>query len=323
MTGHKPDLPVLMIGSHIDTVPDAGKYDGVLGVMLGIAAVQASGGDGCRSPSTWWRSPTRKGCATASPSWAAWRPAAGSTPVCWIAPTPMASRWPTPSAAFGLDPSRIGRGRAIRRAAFSAISRLTSSRGRCWRRWRQPVGVVEAIAGQSRLWIEFTAGRDTPGPCRWKAGATRWRRPRRSSWRSSGSAARPPGLRATVGTIAVEPGAVNVVPGAVQLSVDIRHAATRSGRGGGRVPLPRPTRPRHVAEWNSSSHREDHHAAVPADPRLDRAAQPGRRAAGHAPHRLDQRRRARRGGHGRDSPDGHAVPAYRPAASATTPTSAC
>jgi allantoate deiminase len=42
--GRHPDSPILMIGSHIDTVPDAGKYDGVLGVMLGIAAVQALGG---------------------------------------------------------------------------------------------------------------------------------------------------------------------------------------------------------------------------------------------------------------------------------------
>ena len=37
-------IPLLPIGSHLDTVPDAGKYDGVLGVLLGIAAVNAFGG---------------------------------------------------------------------------------------------------------------------------------------------------------------------------------------------------------------------------------------------------------------------------------------
>src|ERR1017187_6608145 len=42
--GTKPALPVLVIGSHLDTVPDAGKYDGALGVLLGVAAVQALGG---------------------------------------------------------------------------------------------------------------------------------------------------------------------------------------------------------------------------------------------------------------------------------------
>jgi len=32
---------VLLIGSHLDTVRDAGKYDGALGVIVGIAAVKA------------------------------------------------------------------------------------------------------------------------------------------------------------------------------------------------------------------------------------------------------------------------------------------
>src|SRR5439155_25923592 len=35
------DAPVFIVGSHIDSVPDAGKYDGVLGVLLGVAAAQA------------------------------------------------------------------------------------------------------------------------------------------------------------------------------------------------------------------------------------------------------------------------------------------
>ena len=39
-----PARPVLMVGSHIDTVPGAGKYDGVLGVLPRLAAVPALGG---------------------------------------------------------------------------------------------------------------------------------------------------------------------------------------------------------------------------------------------------------------------------------------
>ena len=34
----------LVVGSHVDTVPDAGKYDGVLGVLLGMAATLVWGG---------------------------------------------------------------------------------------------------------------------------------------------------------------------------------------------------------------------------------------------------------------------------------------
>ncbi len=36
MEGREPGLPALLLGSHIDTVPDAGRYDGMLGVLLAI-----------------------------------------------------------------------------------------------------------------------------------------------------------------------------------------------------------------------------------------------------------------------------------------------
>jgi len=38
--GREPGLPALLLGSHIDTVPDAGRYDGMLGVLLAIAAAE-------------------------------------------------------------------------------------------------------------------------------------------------------------------------------------------------------------------------------------------------------------------------------------------
>ena len=39
--GHNTERPVLLIGSHYDTVKDAGKYDGALGILVGTAAVKA------------------------------------------------------------------------------------------------------------------------------------------------------------------------------------------------------------------------------------------------------------------------------------------
>ncbi len=44
------DGPALLIGSHIDSVRDAGRYDGPLGVMLGIEAVTALHAAGKRPP---------------------------------------------------------------------------------------------------------------------------------------------------------------------------------------------------------------------------------------------------------------------------------
>ncbi|MFC6345639.1 M20/M25/M40 family metallo-hydrolase, partial [Nocardioides hankookensis] len=38
--GSTPGLPALLVGSHLDTVPDAGSYDGMLGVVMAIAVAQ-------------------------------------------------------------------------------------------------------------------------------------------------------------------------------------------------------------------------------------------------------------------------------------------
>ena len=52
--GERPGLPCLMLGSHLDTVRDAGKYDGMLGVVSAIEcvhALQCEEAAGCRSRS--------------------------------------------------------------------------------------------------------------------------------------------------------------------------------------------------------------------------------------------------------------------------------
>ena len=48
--GIRTQGPVLAIGSHLDTVPDAGKYDGVLGVLLATGGRQGPG----RPPASLW-----------------------------------------------------------------------------------------------------------------------------------------------------------------------------------------------------------------------------------------------------------------------------
>src|SRR5262245_51577079 len=46
--GRTPGAPAIMLGSHIDTVVDAGRYDGNLGVLAAIAAVAELNGRGER-----------------------------------------------------------------------------------------------------------------------------------------------------------------------------------------------------------------------------------------------------------------------------------
>ena len=68
--GARPGLPCLMLGSHLDTVRDAGKYDGMLGVVSAIECVSFCARKTSDSPSRSRSSAlaTRKACASAPPS---------------------------------------------------------------------------------------------------------------------------------------------------------------------------------------------------------------------------------------------------------------
>src|SRR5579864_2960153 len=47
-TGAEPDLPPVATGSHIDAIPNAGRYDGTVGVLGGLEAIRALSGAGFR-----------------------------------------------------------------------------------------------------------------------------------------------------------------------------------------------------------------------------------------------------------------------------------
>ena len=204
--GRNPDMPVLMIGSHIDSVPDAGKYDGVLGVMLGIAAVQALGGRRLPFGIDVMAFADEEGVRYGVPF-------LGSMAACGRFDRRLLDRTDADGIAmadafrsFGLDPSRIGE------AAYPA-GRLLGyleahiEQGPVLERLGAPVGVVEAIAGQSRLRVEIhgRSGHAGTSPMEGRhdalAAAAEVVLEVERLGRSS------PGLRATVGTIAVEPGA--------------------------------------------------------------------------------------------------------------------
>src|SRR5579864_8025336 len=46
--GQDPDLPAAGTGSHIDAIPNAGRYDGTVGVLGGLEAIRALAGSGFR-----------------------------------------------------------------------------------------------------------------------------------------------------------------------------------------------------------------------------------------------------------------------------------
>ncbi len=151
----RADAPLLLIGSHLDTVPDAGKYDGVLGVMLGLAAVQALGGR--RLPFGIDVIGVQRGRGCSLP--------------CSVSGEPGGLRTIRPATARAHRPrrdhdgrslsclrARSGadrRGRLSRPAASSPYLEPHIEQGPVLESLGAPVGVVDAIAGQSRIWVEL------------------------------------------------------------------------------------------------------------------------------------------------------------------------
>lgn len=215
--------PVLVIGSHLDTVPDAGAYDGVLGVILGIAAVAALAGrrlpfavevigfseeEGVRFGAPYLGSLARIGRLT--PDLLARRDAGGITVADAI-------------RAFGLDPEAVNEAHDPDEVLLGYVE-AHIEQGPVLEALHLPLGVATAIAGQSRcrVTLEGCAGHAGTTPMAGRRDALAGAAEVVLAAESLPSAF--PGLVATVGRVEVLPNASNVIPGTVHLSVDVRHA---------------------------------------------------------------------------------------------------
>ena len=229
--GEAPDAPALMIGSHIDTVRDGGRYDGALGVMLGVDCVEALRRAGRRLPfaveviafgdEEGSRFPASMTCSRAVAGLA--DPAALETRdgegVCLSEAL----------AAFGLPATKLA---AAARGPGEVLAFLEPhiEQGPVLEAEGLPVGVVTAIAAQKRLLVRLTG---TAG----HAGTTPMALRRDPAPAAAEAilaveticAAGADGLVGTVGRIAAQPGAFNVIPGAVEFSMDVR-AETSAAR---------------------------------------------------------------------------------------------
>lgn len=283
--GDRDEGSTVVIGSHLDTVPDAGKYDGVLGVLLGVAAARALGDRGLpfalevvgfsEEEGVRYRTPYLGSlalCGRFDPAFLDLVDADGLT---------MARAF----RDFGLDPTVLGEA-ASPPGRISAYLEAHIEQGPVLESLGSPVGVVSSIAGQSRLWVAFE-GRAS------HAGTTPMHL-RRDALPASAElvlavealARATEGLRATVGSIAAIPGAVNVVPGSVSLSLDVRHPVddVRAGAVRHLLGLAESIASRRGLTFRVD--REQHHGAVPADPRLSDLLASAARDSGVEPPRL-------------------------------------
>lgn len=215
------DSPRLIIGSHLDTVPNAGAYDGPLGVLIAVALVQAlekrklpyaievigfSEEEGVRFGVPFIGSRALVGRVDDS-----------------LLDTNDARGVSLRKAIedFGLAPGEIPRAGA----ATDTCSYLEFhiEQGPVLENLNLPLGVVESIAGQSRMEFTFVGRTNhagtTPMNLRQDAMVAA------AEWITAVEyiAKETPDLVATVGSAHAMPGAVNVIAGEVRASLDVRH----------------------------------------------------------------------------------------------------
>jgi allantoate deiminase len=221
--GAKAGAPALLVGSHIDTVRRAGKYDGTLGVLAALTAVEALAkngerlpfavevvafGDeeGVRFPSTLRGSRALAGTLDAAALDE--RDAAGvSVREALI--------------AFGADPTRWGEAPLSREAALGFVE-VHIEQGPVLERAGRPVGVVTAINGARRLsvTVQGIAGHAGTSPMTMRRDSLVAAAEMILAVERIARDARD--VVATVGVIEALPGAVNVIPGETRFTIDAR-----------------------------------------------------------------------------------------------------
>jgi allantoate deiminase len=214
----------LVLGSHLDTVRDAGRYDGMLGVLVALACVQRLHDAGAGAPFAVEvlgfadEEGVRYGTAYLGSGVVAGAFDPGSLRRRDADGMAMAEA----IASFGGDPDALA---GARRDAADLLGYLEVhiEQGPVLEAEDLPVGVVTGIAGQTRAEVVFEgmAGHagTVPMALRRDALAAAAELVGAAEARARGTQ----GLVATVGELAVEPGASNVIPGRAALSLDVRH----------------------------------------------------------------------------------------------------
>ncbi|UDQ81119.1 allantoate amidohydrolase [Erwinia rhapontici] len=227
--GERQDAKALLLGSHLDTVRNAGRYDGMLGVLAAIETVQYLHDRGERLPLAIEiigfadEEGTRFGITLLGS-----RGLTGTWPDSWLThPDGNSITVGQAMRDIGFNPDLLWQ--AARDVEdFVAYLELHIEQGPCLEQEQLALGVVTAINGARRLNCRFTgeAGHAGTVPMSHRkdalAAAAEWmvfieqRTPEHN-----------PQLVATVGTLQCHPGAVNVIPGEVTLTLDVRGSEDR------------------------------------------------------------------------------------------------
>ena len=219
----QPNSPRLLIGSHLDTVPNAGAYDGVLGVVLAIALLEGLQGRRLPFGIEVVGFSEEEGVRFGTPF-------IGSRALVGRLDQKLLDVHDAQGISvrkaienFGLNPDEIPQAE-LQKDTLGYLE-LHIEQGPILEKLNLPLAAVEAIAGQSRLEFAFLGRANHAGTtpmhlrCDAITGAAEW------ISAVERLAHEVPGLVATVGKIEAKPGAANVIAGEARLPLDIRHGS--------------------------------------------------------------------------------------------------
>jgi allantoate deiminase len=223
--GAESGLPAMLLGSHLDSVRHAGRWDGPLGVVTAIAVIDALHKTGRRLPFALEvvgfadEEGTRFGATMLGSRALTGRFDYSVLDLRDQRDISMADAM----RAYGLDPARIGEA-ARRREEFFAYLELHIEQGPVLERRGIPVGCVTAIAGATRLRVTITGQAGHAGTVPMQGRHDALAAAAAAVLAVEGRAVVEEGIVATVGRLEVFPGSVNVIPGRVVFTVDLRAA---------------------------------------------------------------------------------------------------
>jgi allantoate deiminase len=221
--GDSPGLPALLVGSHIDTVRDAGAFDGTLGVVAAIGVVEALARAGERLPFAVEALAFGDEENVRFPSLLSSSRALAGTLDAGVTDLRDADGVKLGDAllAFGGDPAGVA---ALARGRADTLGYLEVhiEQGPVLEAEGLPVGVVTAINGASRRRVVVTgeAGHAGTVPMGLRRDALATAAEMVLAAQRIGGEA--PERVATIGILTVEPGAANVIPGRVAFTLDAR-----------------------------------------------------------------------------------------------------
>jgi allantoate deiminase len=220
----------IVLGSHLDSVPRGGSFDGVAGVVAAVEVVRGFQTDDRRLSR-----PLRVVCFAGEEGARFGEPCIGSKAIAGLLPASALSELTDEHGvtlgqammSIGLDPARLSEARWASRDV-AAFLELHVEQGRTLENQGVPLGLVDAIAGSARMLLTVQGRADHSGGAlmRDRGDALAAAAEIVLAVESAGRELANHSLRATVGRMAVEPNSQTTIPGLVRLAVDVRDVDT-------------------------------------------------------------------------------------------------